>query len=114
MVVTPTTTIYVDGLASPGTESSEQPTKPDAFKLSTDEAVEQAAHLRSQMHILWGTLLYERSVGEFKMDLSAWEKSLAAAVKTFELAVSSPTDLAVTIKNHCSNGTASADNLDKF
>ncbi|XP_023740132.2 protein PHOX1-like [Lactuca sativa] len=77
-------------------------------EVSTDEAVEQAAHLRSRMYILWGILLYERSVGEFKMDLSAWEKSLAAAVETFELAVSSPTDLAVIIKNHCSNGTASA------
>nr|KAJ0221652.1 hypothetical protein LSAT_V11C200059880 [Lactuca sativa] len=49
-------------------------------EVSTDEAVEQAAHLRSQMYILWGTLLYERSVGEFKMDLSTWEKNLAAAL----------------------------------
>ncbi|XP_023765624.1 protein PHOX1 [Lactuca sativa] len=77
-------------------------------EVSTDEAAEQAAHLRSQMYILWGTLLYERSVVEFKMDLSAWEESLAASVEKFELAGASPTDLAVIIKNHCSNGTASA------
>ncbi|KAI3729999.1 hypothetical protein L6452_18674 [Arctium lappa] len=75
--------------------------------VSTDEAAEQAAHLRSQMYILWGTLLYERSVVEFKMGLSAWEESLAASVEKFELAGVSPTDLAVIIKNHCSNGTAS-------
>ncbi|KVH96506.1 protein PHOX1-like [Cynara cardunculus var. scolymus] len=75
--------------------------------VSTDEAAEQAAHLRSQMYILWGTLLYERSVVEFKMGLSAWEESLAASVEKFELAGASPTDLAVILKNHCSNGTAS-------
>ncbi|GJT68089.1 PHOX1-like protein [Tanacetum coccineum] len=75
--------------------------------VSADEAAEQAAHLRSQIYILWGTLLYERSVVEFKMDLSAWEESLAAAVEKFELAGVSTTDLAVIIKNHCSNGTAS-------
>ncbi|KAM0061539.1 putative PB1 domain, tetratricopeptide-like helical domain superfamily, protein PHOX1-4 [Helianthus debilis subsp. tardiflorus] len=72
-----------------------------------DEAAEQAAHLKSQMYILWGTLLYERSVVEFKMGLSAWEESLAASVEKFELAGVSPTDLAVIVKNHCSNGTSS-------
>lgn len=76
-------------------------------EVSTDEAAEQAAHLRSQIYILWGTLLYERSVVEFKMGLSAWEESLAASVEKFELAGASPTDLAVIIKNHCSNGAAS-------
>ncbi|MFS7996821.1 putative PB1 domain, tetratricopeptide-like helical domain superfamily [Helianthus anomalus] len=72
-----------------------------------DEAAEQAAHLKSQMYILWGTLLYERSVVEFKMGLSAWEESLAASVEKFELAGVSQTDLAVIVKNHCSNGTSS-------
>ncbi|KAI7733979.1 hypothetical protein M8C21_001402 [Ambrosia artemisiifolia] len=72
-----------------------------------DEAAEQAAHLKSQMYILWGTLLYERSVVEFKMGLSAWEESLAASVEKFELAGVSSTDLAVIVKNHCSNGTSS-------
>lgn len=76
-------------------------------EVSTDEGAEQSAHLRSQMYILWGTLLYERSVVEFKMELSAWEESLAASVEKFELAGASPTDLAVIIKNHCSNGAAS-------
>ncbi|KAI3821713.1 hypothetical protein L1987_09285 [Smallanthus sonchifolius] len=75
--------------------------------VSADEAAEQAAHLRSQMYILWGTLLYERSVVEFKMGLLAWEESLAASVEKFELAGASPTDLGVIVKNHCSNGTSS-------
>ncbi|KAI3718860.1 hypothetical protein L6452_19745 [Arctium lappa] len=80
--------------------------------VSTEEAAEQAAHLRSQMYILWGTLLYERSVVEFKMGLSAWEESLATSVEKFELVEVSPMDLAVIIKNHCSNGTTSEGNLD--
>ncbi|KAJ9539917.1 hypothetical protein OSB04_026423 [Centaurea solstitialis] len=75
--------------------------------ISTDEDAEQTAQLRSQMYILWGTLLYERSVVEFKMGLSAWQESLATSVEKFELAGASPVDLAVIIKNHCSNGTPS-------
>lgn len=75
--------------------------------VSADEAAEQAAHLKSQMYILWGTLLYERSVVEYKMGLSAWEESLAASVEKYEFAGASPTDLAVIVKNHCSNVTAS-------
>ncbi|XP_076919195.1 protein PHOX1-like [Bidens hawaiensis] len=75
--------------------------------VSADEAAEQAAHLKSQMYILWGTLLYERSVVEFKLGISAWEESLAASVEKFELAGVSPTDLAVIVKNHCSNATSS-------
>ncbi|XP_071701936.1 protein PHOX1-like [Rutidosis leptorrhynchoides] len=75
--------------------------------VSSDEAAEQAAHMKSQMYILWGTLLYERSVVEFKMGLSAWEESLAASVEKYELAGASSTDLAVIVKNHCSNATTS-------
>ncbi|KAJ9546563.1 hypothetical protein OSB04_019106 [Centaurea solstitialis] len=41
------------------------------------------------------------------MGLSAWEDSLAASVEKFELGGVSPTELAVIVKNHCSNGTAS-------
>ncbi|KAI3690463.1 hypothetical protein L2E82_48489 [Cichorium intybus] len=37
----------------------------------------------------------------------AWEESLAASVEKFEFAGASPTDLAMIIKNHCSNGAAS-------
>ncbi|KAK9742206.1 hypothetical protein RND81_03G155600 [Saponaria officinalis] len=74
--------------------------------LSTNEASEQAALIRSQIYILWGTLLYERSVTEFKLGLPSWEECLEVAVEKFELAGASHTDITVMIKNHCSSKTA--------
>lgn len=76
--------------------------------LSSDEATEQASILRSQIYILWGTLLYERSVVEFKLGLPSWEECLEVAVEKFELAGASHTDITVMIKNHCSNQVAPA------
>lgn len=74
--------------------------------VSSGEAAEQAANMRSQIYLLWGTLLYERSIVEFKLGIPLWEECLEVAVEKFELAGASPTDIAVMIKNHCSNGTA--------
>ncbi|KAH9619040.1 hypothetical protein KSS87_009872 [Heliosperma pusillum] len=74
--------------------------------LSANEALEQAAIMRSQIYILWGTLLYERSVTEFKLGLPSWEECLEVAVEKFELAGASHTDITVMIKNHCSSKTA--------
>ncbi|PSS01105.1 HSP-interacting protein [Actinidia chinensis var. chinensis] len=74
--------------------------------VSPDEAAEQAANMRSQIYILWGTLLYERSIVEYKLSLPTWEECLEVAVEKFELAGASPTDVAVMIKNHCSNDSA--------
>ncbi|KAL8228643.1 hypothetical protein R6Q59_000553 [Mikania micrantha] len=74
--------------------------------VSSDEAAEEAVNIRSQIYILWGTLLYERSVMEFKLNLLSWEECLEVAIEKFELAGASPTDITVIIKNHCSNGTA--------
>ncbi|KAJ7966214.1 Octicosapeptide/Phox/Bem1p domain-containing protein / tetratricopeptide repeat-containing protein [Quillaja saponaria] len=74
--------------------------------ISADEASEQAANMRSQIYLLWGTLLYERSVVEYKLELPTWEECLEVSVEKFELAGASPTDVAVMIKNHCSNETA--------
>ncbi|KAJ7958805.1 Octicosapeptide/Phox/Bem1p domain-containing protein / tetratricopeptide repeat-containing protein [Quillaja saponaria] len=74
--------------------------------ISADEASEQAANMRSQIYLLWGTLLYERSVVEYRLELPTWEECLEVAVEKFELAGASPTDIAVMIKNHCSNETA--------
>lgn len=71
-----------------------------------DKAIEQAANMTSQINLLWGTLLYERSVVEYKLELPTWEECLEVAVEKFELAGASPTDIAVMIKNHCSNETA--------
>ncbi|CAK9188195.1 unnamed protein product [Ilex paraguariensis] len=74
--------------------------------ISPDEAAEQAVNTRSLIYLLWGTLLYERSVVEFKLGLPTWEECLEVAVEKFELAGASPTDVAVMIKNHYSNETA--------
>ncbi|XVF35635.1 hypothetical protein REPUB_Repub18cG0163000 [Reevesia pubescens] len=74
--------------------------------ISAEEAAEQAANMSSQLYLLWGTLLYERSVVEYKLGLPTWEECLEVAVEKFELAGASPTDIAVMIKNHCSNETA--------
>ncbi|KAA8535196.1 hypothetical protein F0562_030199 [Nyssa sinensis] len=74
--------------------------------ISADEAVEQAANMGSQIYVLWGTMLYERSLMEFKIGLPVWHECLEVAVEKFELAGASPTDIAVMLKNHCSNDTA--------
>lgn len=71
-----------------------------------EEAEEQAANMRSQIYLLWGTMLYERSVVEFKLGLPTWEECLEVAMEKFELAGASQIDIAVMVKNHCSNETA--------
>jgi tetratricopeptide (TPR) repeat protein len=73
--------------------------------LSDDEAADQTANMRSQIYVLWGTMLYERSIMEYKLGLPVWQECLEAAVEKFELAGASSTDIAVMIKNHCSNCT---------
>uniref|UniRef100_A0A2P2JVY0 PB1 domain-containing protein n=1 Tax=Rhizophora mucronata TaxID=61149 RepID=A0A2P2JVY0_RHIMU len=75
-------------------------------EVSAEEAAEQAANMSSQIYLLWGTMLYERSVVEYKLEIPTWEECLEVAVEKFELAGASPTDIAVMIKNHCSNETA--------
>ncbi|KAK2984151.1 hypothetical protein RJ640_022663 [Escallonia rubra] len=74
--------------------------------ISADEVAEQAANMRSQIYLLWGTMLYERSIMEYKLGLPVWQECLEVSVEKFELAGASPTDIAVMIKNHCSNNTA--------
>ncbi|CAA0809448.1 Octicosapeptide/Phox/Bem1p (PB1) domain-containing protein / tetratricopeptide repeat (TPR)-containing protein [Striga hermonthica] len=74
-------------------------------QISVDEVEEQASNIRSQIYVLWGTMLYERSVMEFKLGLPVWHECLEVAIEKFELAGASPTDIAVMIKNHCSNET---------
>ncbi|KAG4944275.1 hypothetical protein JHK85_048921 [Glycine max] len=73
--------------------------------VSSDEADDQATRMRLQIYLLWGTLLYERSVVEYKLGLPTWEECLEVAVEKFELAGASTTDIGVMIKNHCSNET---------
>jgi tetratricopeptide (TPR) repeat protein len=74
--------------------------------VSSEEAEEQTSKMRVQIYLLWGTLLYKRSVVEFKLGLPTWEECLEVAVEKFELAGASTTDIGVMIKNHCSNETA--------
>ncbi|KAJ6829174.1 HSP-interacting protein [Iris pallida] len=74
--------------------------------ISSDEAAEQASNMRSQINLLMGTMLYERSIVEFKLGLPVYEDCLMAAVEKFKLAGATPTDLAVMIKNHCANESA--------
>lgn len=71
-----------------------------------DEAAGLAAHMRSRINILWGTMLYERSNMEYKLGLPVWQEALEVALEKFELAGASPTDVAVMMKNHSSNDTA--------
>ncbi|XP_019453030.1 PREDICTED: HSP-interacting protein-like isoform X2 [Lupinus angustifolius] len=74
--------------------------------ISSDDIAAQATNIRSQINLLWGTMLYERSIAEFKFQLPVWHESLQVAIKKFERAGASPTDITVMLKNHCSNNTA--------
>lgn len=74
--------------------------------VTAQEASEQASNMSSQIYLLWGTVLYERSIVEFKLGMPTWEECLEVAVEKFELAGATPTDIAVMIKNHCSNDSA--------
>lgn len=71
------------------------------------EITQQAMTIRSQINVLWGTMLYERSIMEYKLGVPVWHECLEVAIEKFELAGASPTDIAVMIKNHCSNDAAS-------
>ncbi|WOK99964.1 protein PHOX1 [Canna indica] len=75
-------------------------------ELTVDETTDQASKMRSQINILWGSMLYERSVVEFKIGLPTWEECLMSAVDKFKHAGVSEADITVTIKNHCANSTS--------
>lgn len=79
--------------------------------VTAEEATEQAKNMRSQINLLLGTILYERSIMEFKLGLPLWQNCLETAVEKFELAGASPTDIAVMRKNHVSNDNAREGNL---
>ncbi|KAG4924421.1 hypothetical protein GLYMA_09G091200v4 [Glycine max] len=73
--------------------------------MSSDEIAAQVENMKSQINLLWGTMLYELSIVEFKLGLPVWHESLEDAAEKFELAGASATDIAVMLKNHCSNNT---------
>lgn len=70
--------------------------------------------MRCQINVLWGAMLYERSIVEFKLGLENWEECLMAAVEKFRISGVSSTDIAVMIKNHCANETAQEGNTRKL
>ncbi|KAK3188512.1 hypothetical protein Dsin_028073 [Dipteronia sinensis] len=76
---------------------------PGQSEISADEAAEQAAVMRSQIHLFWGNMLFERSQVECKLGLSGWKEHLEAAVERFTLAGASEADISMVLKNHCSN-----------
>ncbi|RWW58232.1 hypothetical protein BHE74_00034937 [Ensete ventricosum] len=71
-------------------------------ELSADEAAEQAAAMRSQIHLFWGNMLFERSQLEFKLGFGDWKKNLDAAVERFTLAGASEGDISTVLKKHAS------------
>ncbi|MBA0705723.1 hypothetical protein Golax_017897 [Gossypium laxum] len=75
-------------------------------ELSPEEAAEQAAVMRSQIHLFWGNMLFERSQVECKLGMDGWKRSLDTAVERFKLAGASESDISTVLKNHCSNGDA--------
>jgi tetratricopeptide (TPR) repeat protein len=96
------------GLSKPNKESSmlEKMALEGYMKvMSADEAFEQASSIRSHINILWGTILYERSVVEFKLGLPSWEESLTVAMEKFKTGGASSADISVMVKNHCANET---------
>ncbi|XP_057960829.1 protein CLMP1 [Malania oleifera] len=72
-------------------------------EISADEAAEQAAVMRSQIHLFWGNMLFERSQVECKLGMNGWKNNLDAAVERFKLAGASESDISTVLKNHCSN-----------
>ncbi|GFQ07404.1 hypothetical protein PHJA_002884500 [Phtheirospermum japonicum] len=72
-------------------------------EVTPEEAAEQAAVMRSQIHLFWGNMLFERSQIECKLGLSGWDKNLDDAVDRFKLAGASEVDISTVLKNHCSN-----------
>ncbi|KAM0013290.1 putative protein PHOX1-4 [Helianthus debilis subsp. tardiflorus] len=51
-------------------------------------------------------MLYERSSMEYKLGLLYWHECLEIAVEKFEVAGVSLMDIAVIVRNHCSNDSA--------
>ncbi|KAL3344255.1 hypothetical protein AABB24_023605 [Solanum stoloniferum] len=75
-------------------------------EISADEAAQQAAVMRSQIHLFWGNMLFERSQVECKLGLTGWKENLDTAVEQFKLAGASEIDISTVLKNHCSNEEA--------
>jgi hypothetical protein len=62
--------------------------------------------MRSQIHLFWGNMLFERSQVEFKLGMSDWKRKLDASVERFKIAGASQADVSTVLNKHCSNGNA--------
>ncbi|XP_074270175.1 protein CLMP1-like [Silene latifolia] len=72
-----------------------------------EELAEQAAVMRSQIHLFWGNMLFERSQIEFRLGVDVWRKNLDDAVERFKLAGASEADISTVTSNHSSNADVS-------
>ncbi|XP_062193871.1 protein CLMP1 [Phragmites australis] len=75
-------------------------------ELTPEEAAEQAAVMRQQIHLFWGNMLFERSQVEFKLSVGDWKKNLDASVERFKLAGALESDISTVLKNHFSNAVS--------
>lgn len=78
-------------------------------EISAEEAAEQAVVMRSQIHLFWGNMLFEKSQVECKLGMDGWKKNLDAATERFKLAGASEADILMVLKNHSSNGDTKGD-----
>ncbi|KAM7263142.1 hypothetical protein ACFE04_000825 [Oxalis oulophora] len=78
-------------------------------EISPEEVAEQAAVMRSQIHLFWGNMLFERSQVQCKLGMAGWKEHLDTAVERFKLAGASENDISMVVKNHCSNADAAAE-----
>jgi tetratricopeptide (TPR) repeat protein len=60
--------------------------------------------MKCQVNVLWGSMLYERSIVEYKIELENWQECLMAGIDKFRAAGAPETDIGVMIKNHCAGG----------
>ncbi|CAJ2658282.1 unnamed protein product [Trifolium pratense] len=76
-------------------------------RLEEEKLDEQGSSgMRSQIHLFWGNMLFERSQVEFKLGMSDWKRKLDASVERFKSAGASQADVSTVLNKHCSNGNA--------
>ncbi|KAL9273362.1 CLMP1-like protein [Drosera capensis] len=78
-----------------------------------EELAEQAASMRSQIHLFWGNMLFERSQIEFKLRRDIWKEHLDGAIERFKLAGAPEADISNVSNNHCSNVDTAAEGNEK-
>ncbi|CAN0917302.1 Protein CLMP1 [Linum grandiflorum] len=83
------------------------------IELTAEEAAEQASVMRSQIHLFWGNMLFERSQVECKLGTGDWSKNLDAAVERFRQAGAPEADISMVLKNHFSNGGPTKGEVEK-